>query len=263
MWADHWTVNIGYACMTVFLALSFYVMPSVLHFKRIWGILAPWLVWCAFFKALDVFRARDISALFTIHDPFSLLIGPATHLWYLPYVALATFLLSFVSSRQYTPRSFVVACCIAVVPTTIGLWAHGTGALPQPLYQWSLAVGATLLGFLVGRGRPLNMAGLPVAMIIAICSVFWLSGYTDWPPFGIAGTLVFYGATHLKTSIPFAKKLGVLSFGIYLIHPFFMLVWYRFFPHGTADALGVVAVFTAAALATLIMRRIPVVKSFI
>lgn len=264
MWAYHWSVNFGYAVMTIFLALSFYGTPSRLHWHTFANILTPWLFWCLFYKVLEAARARDPWQLVTVADPTTLFVGPMIHLWYLPYLALGTLVFATLARYVTGRRAFIVACVVGLIPMWTGMWLHGAVGFYQPLSQFSGAVAVSILGFLVGRGRTYDLDWLPVVLFVATCIGFWLNGYLDWPPYAIAGALIFYGAAHFKTSVPYAKQLGVLSFGIYLVHPFFMLVWYHSFAGAeVADGLGVVAVFLASAAATYAMRQVPLLKQVV
>jgi hypothetical protein len=270
---QHPSREVFYFSITIFLALTFYFTPSVPPpsadngayntYRRYFRLLLPWLFWCAVFKVVYAYQHRDIFALVSVSDPYSLLIGPSIHLWYLPFTVMGLWLLSHLSAHVSTKGSVVWASITFAVISAVGYRMHDIHALPDPFAQWAGSMGATLFGFLIGRSRPLGVSIVPLAMLVGLASLYWIFGDGGWPPYVIAGILVFYAALNFRSSIPYAKKLGVISFGIYLIHPLVMWVWFRFAPSGVPDAVAAIVVFALAALATLALRKIPVMRSVI
>ncbi len=52
-------------------------------------------------------------------------------------------------------------------------------------------------------------------------------------------------------------SLGRLAFGIYLVHPFFMLVAYKLFGGGVNAVFAALFTFALSAGATYLLRRLP------
>lgn len=271
--AQHPSRDVFYFSITIFLALTFYLTPSTRpssgdgrtynKYRRYFRLLLPWLFWCAVFKVVYAYQHRDIVALFSVTDPYSLLIGPSIHLWYLPFTVIGLWLLSHLSASVSTRESVIWASIGLAAISAVAYWLHDLHVLPDPFSQWAGSTGAALFGFLIGRSRPLGASIVPLALFTGLASLYWIFGDGGWPPYVLVGILVFFAAINFKSSIPYAKKLGVISFGIYLIHPLVMWVWFRLLPSTSGEVSGAIAVFVLSALATLALRKIPIMRAVI
>ncbi len=121
--ADHtmgWFV-VGYPALGVFLILtSYFSVGSYLRSggqgfwaARAWRMALPWLFWCAVYRvAWEVVYAPEFRLL---TDPFSLLVGPFVHLWFLPFAMVALLLIPTIAREVTTVSALRVACALLLV----------------------------------------------------------------------------------------------------------------------------------------------------
>lgn len=261
----------GYTALGLFLVLSGYL--AVGSYLRAPGpgfwatrarrILVPWLIWCAIFRLLYEGVGDHPFRLLT--DPFSLLIGPAIHLWFLPAAMLA---LVFVPAlaQQIQSRAGLIRAMAALVVVSAGLgMVHlSTGplqgiALPAPFPQWAFALPIYLWGVLhalaLRRG----------AGWITLCGAVLASGVT-WalaPDLGSVqmalSALAFEILRRLSPQGAAGRAclwLGQQAFGIYLMHPIFTLVAYKLFGPDLARADLAIFSFLGAFAATAALHRL-------
>ena len=219
--------------------------------RRASRIMWPWLAWSAFFAAINVFRG---------YPPFpkgnswlaAVLIGPSVHLWYLPFAMLASIASAF-AGQLLTCRSRSV---LGLSFTVIGLLLVGTlraehEALSYPWAQYIHALPAVFLGWALAgmKGEQFRVRIAALCLVaLAILPGLFLSGYGLPYLIGLllAAPLVF--PELVAIGIPF-NRLSQYTFGIYLVHPFFIPVVRRLglsgewvgLPLALALSLGLVA----------------------
>lgn len=268
------SATVGYASLALFLMLVPYL--SILHIERkterpgrfrglvrIRRIALPWIFWSIVFKALIALQMRDPAQFFQLNEPRWLLIGPTIHLWFLPFILLATAIFVPLSRRIDTARTLWVACGCAVVISIASLYFHDSGRALEPFAQWAFSLPPFLYGLLAAYGEKLDAPWPPALFLISVTVGFWILGSGFWPPFFLLALAALHLALTFEVRNPLFVKLGSLAFGIYLIHPFFMLVWYFLVQGGANNTAGAVFVFTASAVATAIMRRMPMVREVV
>lgn len=253
----------GYVALALFLILTaFLSLRSLLRGgeRRFWlGRLVrfalPWLVWSGAFLGLRVIRFGPEEAL-SPGDPWRLLIGPEIHLWFLPFVLVASPLVPAAARLLGSARAVWIAAAL-LIPAGLGaLWLHDRGGLPEPLAQWAFALVPSLYGLLSASGQRHGAVGGPLLFATGAClgaSLLWGSLAA---PFILGACLLFEAVWRLPLGSAWAMPLGQLAFGIYLTHPAVMLVWYRTVPDGPAAA-GALAVFALSAAAAWLIRRLP------
>ncbi len=253
----------GYVALSLFVVLTgFLSLRSLARggVRRFWvgrllRFLLPWLVWAALFRLLDVLRAADVSLLWTLTDPWWLLIGPAVHLWFLPFVVIFSpgVILALAAVRSARGVWLAAGACL---PLGLGaVWLHDAGGLPQPLAQWAFALTPLLYGILSALGHHHRAVAAPLLFVAAVGGIAGFGWGSLAAPFMLSAALIFEAFWRADLRWPAATALGRLAFGIYLIHPAAMLVWFKLGGAVLPAQLGAVAVFVLAALATVVLRQ--------
>lgn len=231
--------------------------------RRMQRLILPWLFWSAVFKALLVLQSGDPGSLFALEDPLSLLVGPVIHLWFLPFIFLGTGLVLLAQWMIRDPGGVILGSALAFLLSLASLWAHERAELPAPFAQWSFALPAFLFGLLAAFGQKYRVLWAPVAGFVAVALVWKLAGAQYWPWQYLLALAVFALAWRFELRSPLFPALGALAYGIYLVHPFFMAVWYHFVEPGRLPFLAVAVVFTLSALTTAVMRRLPYLRAVV
>jgi peptidoglycan/LPS O-acetylase OafA/YrhL len=258
---DDW---VGHIALGLFLVLTAYL--AVQSMQRAGGrypfvararkLILPWLFWSLVFRfvLLKVNHGPDRFAILT--DPWSLLVGSMVHLWFLPFVMLAMAAVEPVGRWVTTPARLGGALLALVLASLPMFWAIHAVTLPVPLPQWLFAVPVYGLGLLVGVAHPMQRAGWTLAASVAMtvgAAVF--SGNAPWAYTIFGAVLAFELFWRLPLRGDWLPKLGQAAFGIYLIHPFFMFVVYKFAGPEVNRFLATVAVFVMSWGATLVLRQ--------
>lgn len=231
--------------------------------RRMSRLLLPWLFWSAFYKLLLVAQSGDLRSLFTITDPWSLLVGPSIHLWFLPFIFVLSGFVIMAPQVLRNRNSVIVGSVLAFLVSMPVMWLHDTGDLVVPLAQWAFGLPPFLYGLLLAFGIRFRVAWAPVAFFVATAVLSWLRGAEYWPAHYVLAVLIFALAWKYEIKSTSFQKLGALAYGIYLIHPFFMAIWYHFSGFGQNTFLGIFVVFTLASIATAIMRRLPYLRALV
>ncbi len=270
--------DIGYTALALFLMLTaFLSMGSFgrsggkgFWFSRAKRIFMPWVFWSAFYIAVN-YRVWDGPGPFRLlNDPFTLLIGSYIHLWFLPFVTLALALIPIMSRTITTPRHLWLAC-IALVVISLPLawlslpiaWIAESPLMPEPLPQWAYSLPLFLYGAIVALGRRMNMEWLPLATAALISAVTFISA----PEFAalqmILTAVIFEAVWRVDLRGTWATTLAGFAFGMYILHPFFMLLAFKLF--GTAIDPIFAALFMAvgSCAAVLVLRHVPLVRQFV
>ena len=270
--------DVGYTALALFLVLaSFLGMGSYVRnggpgfwATRAMRIAVPWLFWCVIYRLIyEVISDAPFAAL---SEPFSLLIGPFIHLWFLPFDMIALSLIPLLSRWLRRPRDLTVACFLLVAVALPLGWLHAQVGLagwfvsmanaPQPLPQWYYSLPIFLYGALAAAGHRMGLVWMPLAAAAVISASLFVAA----PEFAsvqmILAALVFEAVWRIAIPGTWATKLASYAFGIYLMHPAFMLVAFKFFgPDVNRSAAALFTFFTAWA-ATAIFQRLPGLNRF-
>lgn len=265
-----WMIE-GYVALALFVILAAFLTGQSaiarggagLAARRALRFVVPWLVWCAVYLGLEALRARDPARLWTLSDPLWLLVGPMIHLWFLPFLILFTPLMSALATHLPDRRRLRLVAWPGAALGLAAIWLHDRAALPPPLAQWAFAAVPLLYGVVAAAA---DRAGDRVAPAIFGLSatlpaaVLWQSLVA---PSLIAAGILFELVRRLRLDLPPAAALGQLAFGVYLMHPVFMLVWFRLAGADASRAAGAVAVFAASALAALSLRQLRIGRAIV
>lgn len=215
-------------------------------------LLVPWAVWSGVYGALKLAEVAAGHPFAEEFAPWMVLTGPALHLWFLPFAAVACAAL-WPLARAAAPLTSPARAVLAVLAVALALGAMllQQGAdLPTPLAQWAEAAPAVALGvglaLLPGRGARAALLAGTVAMLVA----------TGWPQ-GATQLALAGAALWLCLALPLpdtraSRMAADLALTVYLAHPMLAAILLRATPLPEASvalALTTVAATLAFALA--------------
>lgn len=273
----------GYLALALFLVLtSFLAVGSFERSdgKRFWWsrvqrIALPWLFWCVVFRVVLEVITRGTQPL--LSEPGSLLIGPFIHLWFLPFVMLALPVIPLISRAISDERGLIIASLLLValsIPLGMlhaevlhpGILPFGADSLPalfaEPLPQWFYAAPLFLFGALLAVSRRTGAAWVPMAAAAAVSAVLYMLA----PEFAsvqmILVAVVFEIVWRIEIKGSWPTWAAGFAFGIYVMHPIFMLVAFKLFGPDVDRSLAALFTFGTAWIATAVMQRLPFVARF-
>lgn len=259
---DDWDGHISLALFTILTAfLSMQSMQRTGRYDvlgRIRRLLWPWLFWSAFYKLVAWKLTDGQAGLLSLTDPWSLLVGSFVHLWFLPFVALAMFLVQPIGHIVTNPVRLATGL-VLLVAVSMPLFAlHQVPGIPVPFPQWCFAFPVYALGLLMALAHGMGRSWWPVLASAALtaAALFITDGlalsYTIF-----FAVLAFEGFWRLPSQGTVLPKLGQAAFGIYLLHPFFLLVVYKFLGADVNLMLASVLTFLMSWAATVLLRKLP------
>lgn len=271
--------DVGYTALALFLILaSFLGMGS---YERSGGpgfwaarakrIAVPWLFWCVVYRIVHETVSDEPFAL--LAEPFTLLIGPSIHLWFLPFDMMALLAIPYLSRWLRTPLDLARACSILVVVALPLGWLHAEAGIagwfislqqaPQPLPQWYYSVPIFLYGALAAAGHRMGLIWMPLLS----AAVISLALYVATPEFAalqmILVALIFEMIWRVRIDGTWPTWLARHAFGIYLLHPAFMLVAFKLFGADVNRSFAALFTFFGAWVATAVMQRMPFFARFV
>lgn len=265
--------DVGYTALALFLVLaSFFAMGSYARnggpgfwATRAKRIAIPWLFWCAAYRVIYEVVSDEPFAL--LSEPFTLLIGPSIHLWFLPFDMIALLLIPVLSNWLRSPRDLKIASLLLVsVALPLG-WLHAQVGLagwfvsmanaPQPLPQWYYSLPIFLYGALAAAGHRMGVVWMPLTAAAVISASLFVAS----PEFAsvqmILAALVFEAVWRITIPGTWPTKLASYAFGIYLMHPAFMLLAFKLFGVDVNRSFAGLFTFFGAWAATAIFQRLP------
>ncbi|MDQ2066615.1 acyltransferase [Xinfangfangia sp. CPCC 101601] len=283
---DHgmgWAV-VGYPALGLFLILTAYF--GVGSYRRAMGqegqgggfwsnrakrMLVPWLFWCAFYRL--VWEVVSDEPFQLLSDPFTLLIGPSIHLWFLPFAALAMIFIPAIARDVERVPQLVLASVI-LVPLSIALglihaksglegWLISDGPIVPPVPQWAFSLPIFIWGALAAVAHRLGRPEITLAAAFVSSAVLLA---LDWDVASIQLILcavIFEIGYRLRWQGQWMTDLAGYAFGLYLLHPFFMLVGYKIFGADGGTAWPTAVALFGAWGATWLCKRLPVVKGML
>lgn len=233
---------IGYAGLPALIALSVALSSppnsrtpfGEIVRKRAQRLLLPWIFWCGIYSAKQVAAAAvqrsDMSEEF---QWWMLLTGPSIHLWFLPYIFVATLMASWWRSLKL-PELFALTAALAGLSAAFLLCSYWQSAysLTRPLAQWSFGLPAIFVGLALPNVRDqkprFTGAAAAVLTILTVSLACWLIDWRDLIIPYLVGTAAVAGAWVSQCRLgPNMAWLGEMSYGVYLIHPLVISVVQR------------------------------------
>lgn len=231
---------VGYAALPFFLMLLMLLAWPAAERQpfgayatgRVRRLMLPWLVWSGVYAALKLaevaLTGRTLGAEFA---PWMLLAGPALHLWFLPFAALACLVLwplaraaSGVASGAGPALSPTLAPALrATLAAGLGalavaaLLARQGMALPLPFAQWAYAAPAVALGAGLALLPGWRAQG---ALLLAVLGLLAAAG---WPQgalqIALAGGALVLCLAWPRPDGPVARGAAGMALTVYLVHP--------------------------------------------
>ena len=221
-------------------------------------LMVPWLVWCAFYWLVELDVSDRAQIFVWPSEPWTVFAGPSIHLWFLPFVMVAGVLVAPVGRFVTGERRLLVALAGLVVLSVLAFRVHLLAGFPQPVEQWFFGVPLYLAGVLFGLALPMGRS-LWVIGAMAVVTLISLAT-TDPEPWiwqGLIALALFWALWHVQVPGPLPAFLGREAFGIYLMHPFFLLVIYKFLGPDLGWVVNSALAFTMSWGAAMILRRVP------
>lgn len=262
---------IGHLAVATFLILTATLAVQSMqraHGVYDWGkraprILVPWLFWCVVYKVVLVQVTDGPQKYVLLSDPFSLLVGPSVHLWFLPFILLASLFVMPAGKSVRTQRGVQIASLCLALFGTVAFWISSRAGLPVPFPQWISGVPSFGYGLLVGLAFTVGGAVWPMLAMAAMCGAAFVLLSEVWTLQPLIAAVLLWGMWQLPLRGRILPHLGQVAFGIYLVHPFFLLVCFKLFgPDLNAwAALGLT--FVMAWVATICLRAIPFLRRMV
>ncbi|MGL4320008.1 MAG: acyltransferase family protein, partial [Paracoccaceae bacterium] len=156
---------------------------------------------------------------------------------------------------------------------------------PEPWPQWWFSIPLFLFGLFVALGRRNGMPWLPLitALIASLATVALepgfaafiaefsdperLSTHVTGPGFAsvqmFLAAVVFEIVWRIRIRGTWPTWLAGFAFGIYVLHPFFMLVAFKLFGAGVDRGLAALFTMAAAWAATAVLLRLPYLRTIV
>lgn len=235
---------------------------------RVRRLLVPWVFWSAVYGVLNVvMAARHGRPLFGWADPKMLLIGTRMHLWYLPFAFAASLAAgAYVIARRGRPQdswSLQSLLLMGVAALVLSGWIADWLVAPSPIPQWLVVAPAVPLGLAFamigpafGARRPWVIGVLALGLVVSLPAT--ALGIRTIPQPQV--TVAF--ACAILWSVPWRAPRALagaaqLTMGIYLVHPFFILMMYRHAPEHVQAWTGLAGVVLASGAVTWALRQTP------
>lgn len=275
--------DVGYLALALFLVLTSFL--SIGSFDRSGGrqdsqsfwisrakrIAIPWLFWCLVYRIIYEIVSDEPFVL--LSDPMTLIIGPSIHLWFLPFVMFTLPLIPIQSLAIKSQRDLFLACCGLVIFSLPAGWLHAqvglagwfvdVGLYKQPLPQWFFSLPLFVYGAVAAVAHRLNMAWMALATSAFVSIPLFLLA----PEFASLQMLLVAVLFELLWRWPlkgtWATTLAGAAFGIYLLHPAGMLVAFKLFGPEVDRSFAAVFAFLLCWALTLILQRLPVMRTFV
>ena len=225
--------DIGYAGLVYFIALSPYLSENgrdfINRFKR---LMIPWIIWFLFYGCNNFLTEKPI-----INTGNGLLAGILTgthiHLWYLPFIFFSLVLFDFLKKFFSVKKIGYSAAIIAFISlVSVFFWREFTNSLGAPWAQYLHALPAVFIGaYLWSFDRISPKLRILILLLLCLAAIMniKISGGVGIPyTIGILPfipILLYPSRLNLNFDI---RKISSLTLGIYLLHPFIMMIFMKF-----------------------------------
>lgn len=225
--------------------LIFFVVVSVYYatvstrprsvFDRARRLLVPWIVWAAFYGAVNLtvngrLFPEDYGLLSRI------LASPAVHLWFLPFLFFA--LVAIDRSRRYlaTERGATLIGSAAALSLLLApIWRGVDYATPLAMYAHAMP--AVFIGVFLGvmdgcRLRTTLLSAIAVSVLVMVFKR--QAGVGDSYLVGLAPCVLLFRGHVVEAKASRLMTISSATLGVYLLHPFAMMLLRRVDVDGAA-----------------------------
>jgi peptidoglycan/LPS O-acetylase OafA/YrhL len=263
--------RLAYSGLALFLILTSFLAVGSLDRggeRRFWHgrarrIALPWIVWSLFYAQVNMLRAEDPLSVLRLEHPLSLLIGPSIHLWFLPFALLASLVVARIPRDARDPAAIARLAAGMGLASVAALCVHSFVALPDPLSQWAFAVPPVCYGLLSAEAKKNRSEPALALFLLGVTAASLVAGASDGLLQLLIAAALFEAFWRIEADGRGLRAMGRAAFGIYMVHPFFILVYHKLFAGDGRTAAAVVLVFALSALSSSAMLRTPFVSALV
>lgn len=254
--------DIAYSGLIVFLILSMYFSansnskpkPFSERSKR---LLIPWVLWLLFYGALHVILKKPFMR--TNNGLVAgVLAGTSIHLWYMPFIFMAITL--FDQVKKYIasqPLAYICALIIVFIFSMTGFWRPWSSSLGSPWGQYVHALNGVFIGvFFANCGaipKPVIVGFISLMLTTVALSSLTVPGVGEPYLIGIIITAItLLPRWNFHSGLKF-NGLSDCTLGIYMTHPFWLLVFKKFW--ATSDFALPFLVFGVSAVTVWCFKK--------
>ena len=252
--------------------------------RRAGRLLKPWLFWSVVYGGVGLVKVIYMKVPFSeTFTPTMLLTGTRIHLWFLPFAFVAALLLALVHHKIVHIKdtlNIVVALVVGTVCILGCSIIQSRVFPPVPLTQWILGFPAIPLGLAIGRIIMLQkkedrrdyflLMNGSILVAYAVYTLFVRLYDNTWFDFGSLYIIrycisvpVVCAALYWRGRLDWiSKKLGSLSYGIYLVHPLVIIFLYQLNIAVQQPLVLLFMVLSASMLISIIFKKTPL-RSFV
>lgn len=254
--------SVAYGGLIYFVILSpYFSMVSsrqYTFFNRVQRIIIPYLFWFSFyfiflFLAGKSINPKDYSLL------SFLMSSPSIHLWFLPFVFIVLCLTDV--AKKFMDKKYNYIFCLfsalsaVILIVTSPIWR--TYSLPVPFAQYAHVTAAVCIGVFFSFSYDVSKYLILILIGILVGSMLWMV-HLGHSAMGISYLVGFIPCTLLLAKKSFFGKnsfilfFASMSFGVYLVHMFWLMVLRHF---DIAGALLPIASFLLSILCVWVIKR--------
>ena len=242
--------EISYAGLVFFVILSVYFggyagNKRKAFLERVQRLLVPWVFWGGLYAASNIILGKPLLLCQSGEAIECLLVGPSLHLWYLPFMFAVLVTLDHLRKSMHILMFASLGAFLATLMlASFSLWRVYSLSLGAPWAQHLHALAGVFVGlFFCGLGvmqRKTQWTG--VVIVLAAAAVAMPAAGVGLPYFvGILMTsfCLLTSFSNYFFSFGWGKLISSLAqctFGVYLVHPFFLAVVRKLFFLGGAIA---------------------------
>jgi fucose 4-O-acetylase-like acetyltransferase len=200
--------------------------------SRAMRLLLPWLVWSVIYGALRVVEAlRQGEPALAWLEPQMALYGTWAHLWFLPFLFVATLVMQsvdLIKTRGLSATRIFGWALVIATPAFVWLEHNGPG---KPLEQWFSVLPALGLGVLLRGVRPGDAGARRIVLLMRIvdaaaiaAAALLMPEHRYSLPKHIVGGLVVVSWLVFRPASAFALRLGAITLLVYLAHPLVLVI---------------------------------------
>ena len=279
----------GYIGLVIFLLIS-NILPvlnknSNLTFlqyirKKNSRIILPFIVWSVFYFFLSVYL-EGFSQTINKFSIISIFSGTFYHLWYLPYIYFTYIFIYLIRRKSWGENIFNLRVIYLLLISLFVFLGQSLIIyyfdLTSPFIQWITSFPCLFLSLCVGKSlndSHIYIKTVPVVIPVSVAIVGILAltqmrlnpqSQTYFLSYSI-GFFIFCWSFSMKIfslkAIKIIQFFSNLTLGVYLIHPFVILLVMKFYSTNTPEILFLLTVIISF-LMSYTLKQIPVIKNFV